>query len=429
MTIPVLSRARLGYSWLDATPGKIAFADNKMVIGVGTKAFTLADTIGFGIKQEYQIPLIVESNKTICLASTGNSITNNTICTTFGALTPQSMKFTPPGSTLEYVLIGNGEYQIRQANGTYVKMLAQSNPNNVTLFKGNNAYATLDGSTKKLSDVFVGKDIGTDGRIGLYHMSTTTNQPIDLVGLDVRVSSALVGTTSSTVNRKIASYLTNVSLVDAFLSGFRSYTATSVNTNTTSTVKPVSNITVSGNTTGNKTVSSLAELETLALNGNKNILTLKNGNLTIDNCVSNEIVLTGVRTVIVEGGDIIFRCNVGYGSSDTTSSWAWIAKGGNIVISTNVMYLAGVYVAIPEGAQGGKFTPLGGTTNNILRLNGSMYGNAKDLFDSRLYVRGTNAYDILTTGVILSYSNRALSNPPPLLSEYLNNYSVTRVVK
>jgi hypothetical protein len=175
-------------------------------------------------------------------------------------------------------------------------------------------------------------------------------------------------------------------------------------------------------------VSTLADLESLAVNGNKNILSLKNGNLTIDNCGVNGLLLTGIRTVIVENGNLIFKCNVGYGSSDTTSSWAWIVKGGNIDISPNITNLAGVYVAIPDGAVGGKFTA-SNTTSNILRLDGSMYGNAAALFDSRLYVRGTNAYDILTTGVILSYSNRALVNPPPLLSQYLNNYSVTRVVK
>lgn len=33
MTIPVLAGTqRLGYSWLDATPGKVAFADNQMVL-------------------------------------------------------------------------------------------------------------------------------------------------------------------------------------------------------------------------------------------------------------------------------------------------------------------------------------------------------------------------------------------------------------
>lgn len=33
MTIPVLAGTqRIGYSWLDATPGKVAFADNQMVL-------------------------------------------------------------------------------------------------------------------------------------------------------------------------------------------------------------------------------------------------------------------------------------------------------------------------------------------------------------------------------------------------------------
>ena len=58
-----------------------------------------------------------------------------------------------------------------------------------------------------------------------------------------------------------------------------------------------------------------------------------------------------------------------------------------------------------------------------------MYGNATPLFNSRLYARATGAYDILTTGTILTYSNRALVSPPPLLSQYLGNYSVQRVVQ
>lgn len=339
------------------------------------------------------------------------------------------MKFTVPGTTAEYVVIGNGEYQVRQTNGTYVKMLALNNPNNIELFRGAMNYSTANG-TMKLSDAFAGKQIGTDGRLGLYHMSTSTAEPIDLVGFGVRVSSALVGGTSSTVNRKIENYLTNASLVNAFLSGFKSYTSTTVNTTVTSTNPVVSQVSVNTNTVGNKTVSTLADLESLAVNGNKNLLALKNGNLTIE-CETGRsyMELVGVRTVIVENGDLIIKCNNGYGSSDTTSSWAWIVKGGNIQVATSVTNMGGVYVAIPVGTVGGKLTTLGGTTSNILRINGSLYGDAKPLFDSRLYVRGTNAYDILTTGVILSYSNRALVNPPPLLSQYLNNYSVTRVVK
>lgn len=58
-----------------------------------------------------------------------------------------------------------------------------------------------------------------------------------------------------------------------------------------------------------------------------------------------------------------------------------------------------------------------------------MYGNATTLFSSRLYARATGAYDILTTGTIINYSNRALVNPPPLLSQYLGNYQVERVIQ
>lgn len=48
MTIPVLAGTqRIGYSWLDGTPGKVAFSDHRMVLGVGTKAFSLNDTVGF----------------------------------------------------------------------------------------------------------------------------------------------------------------------------------------------------------------------------------------------------------------------------------------------------------------------------------------------------------------------------------------------
>ncbi len=90
-----------------------------MVLGVNTRAFTIADTVGFGIKLAYQLPLIVEANKKMCLTATGASLNSNTLCTNFGDLVPSSMKFTVPGTTNEYVIIGNGDYQVRQIDGTY----------------------------------------------------------------------------------------------------------------------------------------------------------------------------------------------------------------------------------------------------------------------------------------------------------------------
>lgn len=149
--------------------------------------------------------------------------------------------------------------------------------------------------------------------------------------------------------------------------------------------------------------------------------------------------MMGVRTVIVTG-NLIVKCNIIYGSSDTTSSWAWITKGGDIQVSNGtgplssgaITNLAGVYVATKEGLTGGQFTYATGTNNTtqaILRIEGTLYGNASPLFASRLYARATGAYDILTTGTILTYSNRALVSPPPLLSQYLGTYQVQRVVQ
>ncbi len=132
--------------------------------------------------------------------------------------------------------------------------------------------------------------------------------------------------------------------------------------------------------------------------------------------------MSGIRTVIVTG-KLIIKCNIAYESNDAVSSWAWITKGGNIEVYNGigtlsagaVTNLAGVYVATT-----GQFVAIDGrVTQAILRVDGSMYGDATPLFNSRLYARATGAYDILTTGTILTYSNRALVSPPPLLSQYL----------
>lgn len=70
--------------------------------------------------------------------------------------------------------------------------------------------------------------------------------------------------------------------------------------------------------------------------------------------------MDGVRTVIVEG-NIIFNCNAIY--RDAGSSWAWIAKDGNIQVYNGtgnpnagaVTNLAGVYLSIGDTSNTGKF--------------------------------------------------------------------------
>jgi hypothetical protein len=210
-----------------------------------------------------------------------------------------------------------------------------------------------------------------------------------------------------------------------------STTTTSTTTNTVAT-NNFGTVSLNGVTIGNKSVDKISDIP--ALNGNQNIRAIK-GNLTIENCTNGTFVMEGVRTVIVEG-NIVFKCNTVY--TDVNSSWAWIAKDGNIIVDNGdgtvnnkgITNLAGVYVAIGDTSNTGKFTALEDkTTSAILKIDGSLYGNANPLFTTRLYARGTSAYDILTTGTIITYSNRALVNPPPLLSQYLGNYSVERVVK
>ncbi len=67
--------------------------------------------------------------------------------------------------------------------------------------------------------------------LALYHNSISTGEPIDLAALRVRVSGAMVGGTSSTVNRKLETYIYSGDLISMFLSGFQGYTTTTVSTN------------------------------------------------------------------------------------------------------------------------------------------------------------------------------------------------------
>ncbi len=434
MTIPVLAGTqRLGYTWLDGTPGKVAFSDNRMVLGAGTKAFSLADTVGFGIRTQYRVPLMIEADRKICIKSEWASLNSQEICTTFGAHATSNQFWTRPIDGKKYVVLGQGDFQYQTTLAWPYSVENIANPNNVVLFKWATQYQTKFGNIgPTLNSAFFGKSTGTDGTIGLF-----TDTGIDLVRLDVRVSGVVVSSIGSVSNRAIETFLNTSPFAD-FLgtSVVMNTSTTSNNTNTTPT--PVMTLpTLVGGTAGSAT--SVAELERYAVNGNRNILAVA-GDLTIA-CPTGSTVfmMSGVRTVIVSG-NLIIRCNVAYASSDTTSSWAWIAKGGDIQVSNGtsplsagaVTNLAGIYVTVAEAGRGGNYTYIP-TTNNttqaILRIDGSLYGNPKPLFDSRLYARATGAYDILTTGTTISYSNRALVSPPPLLSQYLGTYQVQRVVQ
>lgn len=169
----------------------------------------------------------------------------------------------------------------------------------------------------------------------------------------------------------------------------------------------------------NITIDSLDDLESHKLKGNNNVYAIK-GDVTITCDATKNFKLSGVKTLLVEG-NLNINCDTSYVNAN--DSWAFIVKNGNITLDKEVKNISGVFVLI-----GGKITQ-NDTTTNILRVDGTMYGDATELFNKRTYARATNSYEILTTGTVITYSNRALRNPPPLLAQYLNAYKVQRVVQ
>jgi hypothetical protein len=297
MTVPTLSSARLGYSWLDV-PGRIRFSENRMVLGVGTSAFTVADTVGFGIvtapdDKGLTAPLIVNTDKKICLVSSGTSVTNSSVCTTFGSnATPAYTPFPSGGKT--YIVLGKGYYQtpIAGTNPVRYDQKTANNPNDILLFdKGtSNVYSNIaNTSNTSLSQAFRGANVGNDGKLALYHY-TADGAGIDLVTLDIRVSGAMAGSTSSTLSRGIESYVKPTPAVEIFLSRFKSgfgtigttASTTTAVTSTTSTATSMTNLT-SGSAV-NLTVAGLAGLDPYKVNGNNNVYAVK-GNVTL-NCTS-----------------------------------------------------------------------------------------------------------------------------------------------
>jgi hypothetical protein len=233
-------------------------------------------------------------------------------------------------------------------------------------------------------DAFLGKayTAGNRSMITLYNRDPSIDPTgaIDMATFEVYVSPVVVSSIGSSSNRKLEAFLNTTSPFAGFLG------TTSMNTSTTSSnTTGVANIgilpTLVGGATGS--VTTVAELESrYAVNGNRNILAVT-GDLTI-NCPTSSTVFTmvGVRTVIVTG-NLIIKCNIVYGSSDTTSSWAWIIKNGNIQVSNGtgplsslaVTNLAGVYVAVKEPG----FSPVApNTTAGEITYIGRQYSVSRE---------------------------------------------------
>lgn len=423
ITIPGFSRASaFGH---DSTK-TLSFKENGMIVGLGSNVFALADELKLDINSDLKMGLTLDSNVKFQIKSSNSSaVAGQSVEKPIAQINNGNLpQFTvqAPGEAhprTYYVVARANEPFFIPANSTFTDNRIQCPGNTV----GQDCVLTVDTSSNIIyngSELQSFKGIAKgSSEIGLY------NKDADLAAFKVEVTDSKVSTAGSSVNRKIEEFTNNIPNVIASL---KANTTANATANTNSTASNLQSTTINANirNTGNVTVKNLSELSSYTHNGNPNVYGIK-GNLTITGCADNNTFnMAGVKTVLVEG-NITFECNTSYGS-DTNASWAFIAKGGNIVVKESVTNLSGVFVALKEGTNGGLING-GNATANILRIDGTVYGNAKPLFDTRTYARGSNAYDILTTGTVLTYSNRALRNPPPLLSNYLNAYQVQRVVR
>ncbi|MDP2103362.1 MAG: hypothetical protein Q8K26_00380, partial [Candidatus Gracilibacteria bacterium] len=144
----------------------------------------------------------------------------------------------------------------------------------------------------------------------------------------------------------------------------------------------------------------------------------KNANVTI----SGDMNLTGVRTIIIENGNLFINADITYADKD--ASFAWVVKNGNIVVHHSVSNIAGVYVTLA-----GSIKSNGTAVPDRLSVDGSLYGDTSDLVNNRSYVRGEMDYTALNVGVVINYSNRALKSPPPFLSRFIEQYTLQKVAR
>lgn len=154
---------------------------------------------------------------------------------------------------------------------------------------------------------------------------------------------------------------------------------------------------------------------------NSNIRTIKNSNVIIDEA-NSDMKLSWVKTIIIEDGDLIINRDISYLWND--SSWAFIVKKWNILISKNVSHIAWVYLVM-----NGNIGSYDWVTEKQLTVEWSLYWNSSNLSDNRTFVKWTEWSSALTTWVIVNYSNRVLKNTPPMLTNFISEYNEKKVAK
>ena len=128
-----------------------------------------------------------------------------------------------------------------------------------------------------LNSAFFARNIGTDGVISLLGCSGTdcsASSVVTLVSLPVRVSSAGVSSVGSSSNRSLETFLNPGNLFTGFLGSTKGYTSTT-NSNSNTTLNNTVPLPIIHSSTASPTVTTVTELESYGVNGNKNVISIK----------------------------------------------------------------------------------------------------------------------------------------------------------
>ncbi|PJC56657.1 hypothetical protein CO024_01880 [Candidatus Gracilibacteria bacterium CG_4_9_14_0_2_um_filter_38_7] len=414
------------------TPGSTSININayRLIIGDQVPVFSVGDSIVF----ETTTPMYLQ-NKTATITNNSSLINGTTISKTIN---------NGIGGPIQFEVSGTRTYD-NSGNLLTITYNETRFPNTLKLFDGSELQG-FKGDTNVITPVGYKDTIISNPTYrgqGIYASIAYLEAPFS-----VRVSKPIISNTAGG-SAFIGSFLGNNvnTVVNNFLNALKSgnFTTSTVNASSSyalsSATKSISDnniseiITSGGqneegkisqssiNTTGIYMpidITSVSDLvsKSVPLGDNESVRVFKNGDVSI----SGNMDLSGVKTIIVENGNLIINNDIRY--ADKTSSYAWIIKNGNVIITHTVGNIAGMYITLA-----GAIVSNGISTSNRLAVDGSLYGNTSDLVNNRSYVRGQTDSTALNVGVVINYSNRAIAYPPPFFTRFLEQYSLQRVAR
>ncbi|MCK9272007.1 hypothetical protein M0P65_00485 [Candidatus Gracilibacteria bacterium] len=410
----------------------ISLSSYKVIVGEGVNIFSKSDTIKFD-----------GGGNNIYLGGLPVKMVNNSDA----ILTGNDIQYTLPGNSGVGTVFFK-DHNVYDGSGRLIDIVYNRTnfPNSITLFNGSSLYG-YGYKGKPISTIY------SNTRTPVIPSLSPSNTFYVSIGyleenLPIRVSKSAISNTSggNAYIAKPAGYDLGFINNNDFITNLKkgNFTVTSVNdtanliklssltTNITNeNIQNEINLSASGSkenivslskksfiTSFSNNISSLSDFNSLDKLGDNENIRLSKQTITINGALN----LSGRKTIIIENGDLIINKNIKY--SDNNSSWAFIVKNGNIIVSKDVFQISGAYMTL-----NGQINSDGFKISKQLIVDGSLYGDSGDLVKNRTYIRASTGYSAITTGVIINYSTRIFKNPPPLLLNYINQFNLDRVAK